>query len=70
MGAGVAMKLLFDATLADERILAAAPKDAEGLGKIESLDAVLLEHSPLCCFIGDEQMRKIYEKVGKEPPND
>lgn len=67
-GAGVAMLRLFDAVVQDERIAAAAPKNAKGEPKTESLNAVLLEHSPLCCFIGDERMKAIYEETGKEPP--
>lgn len=67
-GAGVAMLLLLNAAVSDERIAAAAPKDLDGAAKVESLDAVLLEHSPLCCFVGDEAMATIYLTVGKEPP--
>lgn len=67
-GAGVAMMRLLEAALDDERIVGAAPKDVEGKAKTESLDAVLREFSPLCCFVGDERMRNIYEEVGKEPP--
>jgi len=63
------MLRLFELVVADERITEAAPKNAEGLAKTQSLDAVLLEHSPLCCFIGDERMRAIYEETGKEPPS-
>ena len=69
-GAGVAMIHLFEAAVSDERIVAAVPRSADGSAKAESLDAVLLEYSPLCCFIGDERMRTIYAGVGKEPPNE
>lgn len=67
-GAGVAMMRLFDAAVADERIVAAVPKAAGGKGRTEALDGVLLEFSPLCCFLGDERMEPIYREVGKEPP--
>lgn len=67
-GAGVAMLRLFEAAINDERIIAAAPKNAEGLAKTESLDAVLREHSPLCCFVGDAALEGIYREVEKEPP--
>lgn len=67
-GAGVAMVRLAEAAFADERIVAAAPKDADGLAKAEGLNAVLREHSPLCCFIGEERLAVIYAEVGKEPP--
>lgn len=63
------MVRLAEAALADERIVAAAPKTADGLAKTESLNAVLVEYSPLCCFVSNETMKKIYEEVGKKPPN-
>lgn len=67
-GAGVAMVRLAEAALSDERIAAAAPHTADGQAKAESLDAVLLEYSPLCCFVGEEKMQVIYAEVGKRPP--
>lgn len=66
-GAGVAMIRLFEAAVADERILAAAPRNAEGKAMGASLDALLLEHSPLCCFLGAEVMQAIYKESGVLP---
>jgi len=60
---------LFEAAVSDERIVTAAPRSSDGSAKAESLDAVLLEYSPLCCFIGDERMLTIYAAVGKEQPD-
>jgi hypothetical protein len=67
-GAGAAMVKLFEAAVRDERIVAACPKDSAGLAMTEALDAVLREHSPLCCFIGDDAMAAIYAEVDREPP--
>lgn len=47
-GAGLAMLNLFDASVADERIVAAAGGDTERLGP------VLREHGPMCCFLPAE----------------
>lgn len=66
LGAGVAMVRLAEAAMADERIIAAAPKDAEGKAMTAALDALLLEHSPLCCFVGEEKMATIYREADVE----
>lgn len=67
-GAGVAMVLLFDAMVSDEAFTARLPRNAEGQLMTESLNAALREHSPLCCWLGDERMAAIYAEVGKTPP--
>jgi len=70
MGAGLAMMRLFETVVADSRIIAAAPKDAQGKAKTDSLNAVLIEYSPLCCFVGEEAMRKIYHEIGRTHPDE
>lgn len=63
------MVRLMGVATADERIIAASPKDAEGLAKTEALNAVLREFSPLCCFVGDDALRPIYEEAGVPWPS-
>jgi hypothetical protein len=67
-GCAVAMVRLFDAIVADPVFVERMPKATDGRAKTEALDAALREHSPLCCWLGDERMRAIYLEVGKEPP--
>lgn len=67
VGAGVGMVKLFEAAVADPRIIAACPKDADGQAKTSSLDAVLREHSPLCCFVSDQALAGVYEAAGVKP---
>jgi hypothetical protein len=61
-GAGVAMVKLFQAFVADERVTEMAGGDAFRLA------AVVHEHSPLCCFVGDEALEAIYRELGKRSP--
>lgn len=63
LGAGVAMLRLFEAAVADERIIAAAPQRADGTAAADALDPVLREFSPLCCFLGDEATDRIVEQA-------
>jgi len=67
-GAERAMMALFEAAVYNDDIMAAMPKTTDGKAKTEALNAVLLEHAPLCCFVGEDAMRHIYEMCGKEPP--
>lgn len=62
-GAPTAMVRLFGAFVEDERILAAGPKDADGKVKAQSLQALVDEFSPLCCFVGAETMAAIYAEA-------
>jgi hypothetical protein len=66
LGAGVAMAKLAELAMADERIIAAAPKDSEGKAMTKALDALLREHSPLCCFVGEENMNIVYREADVE----
>lgn len=66
-GAGVAMVKLFDAVVRDPTFIERMPRDAEGLAQTEALDAALREHSPLCCWLGDERMKGIYREAGVTP---
>lgn len=68
LGAGVAMVKLVEIVLADERIVAAAPKDAAGKALTKALNALVLEHSPLCCFVGEEKMAIVYREANVDPP--
>lgn len=52
-GAALAMLGLFNAIVADERVVAMLPKDAEGKADTYALDGVLTEVGPFCCFLGD-----------------
>lgn len=67
-GSAVAMVKLFEAAAADGRIIAACPKTAGGLAKTESLNAVMREHSPLCCFIAPDALAAVYAAAGKVAP--
>lgn len=66
-GASVAMLRLFEAVVADEAFTDRLPV-VDGKASADALDAALCEHSPLCCWLGDERMRAIYAEVGREPP--
>jgi hypothetical protein len=61
----VAMVYLVEAALAHPTITAAVPKDADGHGQVCALDVVLLEHSPLCCLLGDDGMAALWKRVFK-----
>lgn len=56
-GAATAMLLLFNASVAREEIVRHAG------GRADSLDAVLREFSPLCCFLGDAVMQDLTTKA-------
>jgi hypothetical protein len=60
--APTAMVMLFKAFTADERVIAMCEGDTFRLA------AVAHEHSPLCCFLGDEALDPIYLDLGKTPP--
>jgi hypothetical protein len=62
-GAMGAMLGLVNAIMADERIIAAAPKDGDGQAQVTAMNAVLREHSPLCCFLGDEKVKEIMDEA-------
>ena len=63
-GAGVAMLELFGAWVADPRVAEMAPITAGGKRDAGALDAIALETSPLCCFVGDEAMAALYRRAG------
>lgn len=67
-GAGVAMVKLFELAVADDRLIDRAPKDADGKAKTSSIDALLREHAPLCCWLGDERMAEVYAAAGRQAP--
>ena len=52
-GAESAMLLLFDAFCQDERTIAMAPKCEHGDANPEALPNLILECSPICCYLGD-----------------
>lgn len=58
-GAVRLMVALFQAFATDPRIIAAAPKDAEGQADAEAIPRLILEFGPLCCFVGDEAMERL-----------
>lgn len=62
-GAVVAMTELFKAFSEDERVIAMCE------GNALRLAAVTHEHSPLCCFVGDDILAPIYLGLGKTPPD-
>lgn len=66
-GAGLAMLALFEAWVADERVIAMAPKRAGGQADTGALDALAAETSPLCCFLTEEDLAGVYAKAGVEP---
>lgn len=66
-GAARAMVALFESVIADPEFVARMPKNPEGLAKTEALDGVLREHSPLCCWLGDERLARVYTAAGVTP---
>jgi hypothetical protein len=64
-GAPTAMMLILDAFVNDERTLKMGGynPDTGQEAKPEHLNALIIECSPLCCFIGDELMREITEQA-------
>lgn len=67
-GVAVFMLLMFDSFAHDERVLAMAPHDEEGLAESAALPRLVLECAPLCCFIGDEEVTAITrEALSGEP---
>lgn len=58
-GSAMAMVMLFQAFAADERTIEMAGGDAN------RLDALVLECSPLCCFISPEALDKIYSETAQ-----
>lgn len=73
-GASLALIGLFEAFVADPRTAAMCPHDAEGKADANALQPLVLECSPLCCYIGEDAMRDVYAKAAAaagieiEPP--
>lgn len=66
-GAGLAMVRLAGLAFEHPDIVAAATKDSDGKAKVESLNAVLREFSPLCCLVGDAALEPVYREAGVDP---
>lgn len=60
-GVGVAMTALFGEFVHDPRTPEMLPHDAEGKADAHALQALILETSPLCCWLPDEAMARIYK---------
>lgn len=66
-GAALGMLKLFEALLADEGFIALAPKDADGISSTKSIEPIISEIAPICCWLGDEKMAAVYEAAGVGP---
>ena len=58
-GAECMILLLFDAFCQDERTIAMAPKCEHGDANPEGIPNLILECSPICCFLGDDVTAEI-----------
>jgi hypothetical protein len=58
MCAAAAMVKLFEAFVEDERAISMAGGDSL------KLNAVMIECSPICCFISEDALKRVYEETG------